>query len=252
MQTTCPHCGSVFHVTPEILEMARGQARCNQCKQVFNALLSLENFTDHYGDPPASNPAPINETAFDDSAANTAEDIRVNLQQLTLNEAMYGKSLKIKNNYTSALWIAGILLLVITTVIQLIYYQRYQLVASSNYQQQILNLCQIMPCNEARFSNPAQIKLIERNVYSHPTRENALMITGSFVNQASFSQPAPDLLVSLSDTQGQLIANRLFDAEEYLTDQSQKTMQPGKAILFQLEIFDPGTQALTYEFEFIS
>jgi hypothetical protein len=78
------------------------------------------------------------------------------------------------------------------------------------------------------------------------------MITGSFINQASFNQPLPKLLISLSDIQGNLIANRQFTAREYLAEKSLTQMPTGKAVQFHLEIFDPGTEALTYEFEFIS
>jgi hypothetical protein len=51
--------------------------------------------------------------------------------------------------------------------------------------------------------------------------------------------------------QGKLIANRRFQANEYLLeDRNRSVIAPQVPIQFRLEIVDPGTDALTYEFEF--
>jgi predicted Zn finger-like uncharacterized protein len=254
LQTTCTHCNSVFRIDTEQLNAAHGQVRCSQCMQVFNALINLENYsgqpvleTYHAEDKPENrgelNIKPsLHSEEKSDAAANN----------LSLREAMYGDTHKSDQSLKAVLWGAGILLLIIIATIQVIYYQRYQLISSSQYQQQILNLCQLLPCDSSRFSNPAQIRMVERNVFSHPTQKKALMITGSFINDAPFEQSMPELLISLSDIKGNLIANRQFTAEEYLIDKSRQSLAPGKSAQFKLEILDPGSEALTYEFEFVS
>ena len=78
------------------------------------------------------------------------------------------------------------------------------------------------------------------------------MVSGSFVNKASFSQAVPSLLISLSDSQGNFIANRLFKSEEFLADKAINRLKPGKPVQFRFEIIDPGSEALAYEFEFYS
>ncbi len=254
LQTTCLHCGSVFRITPEQLDMARGQARCSQCNQVFNALFSLENYTGH---EQLTSPVEAQTSVPDqlpELDSKETEQVIKNLvdQPVSLNQAMYGDSSQSEHNFRPVLWSLGIVLMFIIIIVQVIYYQRYSLMASPQYQQQILNICQVLPCDQDRFISLSQINLIERHVFSHPTRDNALMITGSFINRAPFAQPLPKLQVSLSDIQGNLIANRQFTAEEYLTQQSMRHIPAQKAVPFRLEIFDPGTQALTYEFEFVS
>jgi predicted Zn finger-like uncharacterized protein len=241
LQTTCTHCNSVFRIYTEQLDAARGQVRCSQCMQVFNALTNLENYS---GQPVihTDNATP----PFAQENLNTEDN------HLSLREAMYGNDHKSDLSLKPILWIVGILLLLIISTIQVIYYQRYQLISSSQYQQQILNLCQLLPCDKKRFSNTAQIRMIERNVFSHPTQKKALMITGSFINDAPFEQSMPKLLISLSDIKGNLIANRQFSPQEYLNDTSRQSLAPGKSAQFKLEIRDPGTEALTYEFEFVS
>ncbi len=268
MQTTCPHCDSVFLVSQDNLNEAQGQVKCSQCLETFNALLSLENF---YGDidniqttnileseaktesaiePPSTDKKeePVNNASLPPSNL----DYQESLPSVSLREAMYGKGHKSNSSLKTLLLTASLLLLTITAVIQIVYYQRYTLVSTAQYQQQILNLCQILPCDKSRFSNLSQIKLIERNVFTHPTQNKALMVTGSLINQAPFAQSIPNLLISLSDTQGNLIANRLFQPKEYLSNIKLSELLPDQPVQFQLELIDPGNKALTYEFEFIS
>jgi predicted Zn finger-like uncharacterized protein len=43
MLTRCPSCGTTFRVTPDQLKARQGQVRCGKCRQVFDALRSLED-----------------------------------------------------------------------------------------------------------------------------------------------------------------------------------------------------------------
>ena len=142
-------------------------------------------------------------------------------------------------------------MLVAVGIAQAVYYQRYQLVENPRYQQQVINLCQVLPCAETEFASTEQIRLLERNVFTHPVAADALMVTGSFINEAPFAQKLPDMLISLFDVRGKLIANRLFTPAEYLLENKNRgVVRPQSTVQFRLEIVDPGTDALTYEFEF--
>jgi len=254
METCCNHCHSRFYITEIQLKQAYGKVSCSECGSVFNALSSLKSYDGKL--PPGyleklqqqqaePRPEATAEGRFDNNT--DFEDRR----DLSLQEAMYGSERRSFFSIAPLVWFIGILLLIAAGIAQVIYYQRYQLIENSRYQQQVINLCQVLPCSETEFASTDQIKLLERNVFTHPVSENALMVTGAFVNQAPFTQKLPDLLISLFDIQGYLIANRLFKPAEYLRDeQNRGVMQPEKPVQFRLEIVDPGTDALTYEFEF--
>jgi len=251
MQTTCPSCGSIFRLTQEHLDKARGQVRCSECMHVFNALLSLKNYSGEFDN--------VTDRGDPDITAQDISDIKMEAltepepdQHVSLSQAMYGEDYRSKGNFKPLLWLAGILLLICFAIVQIVYYQRYTLISSTHFQQQILSLCQLLPCDETRFTSLSQIKLLERNIFTHPTRKKALMVSGSFVNQAPFEQAVPHLLISLSDRQGKFIAKRLFKADEFLADKSVRFIQPGKPVQFRLELIDPGSEALAYEFEFYS
>ena len=247
METACTHCGSRFRLTEIQLRKAYGKVRCGQCGSLFNALRGLKNFE---GELPPGYLDKLRAASAEADATKggaTAEQRR----ELSLQEAMYGPGGRSGFSIGPLGWFIGILLLGAVGIAQAVYYQRYQLIEDPRYQQQVVNLCRILPCNESEFASPEQIRMLERNVFTHPIADNALMITGSFKNQAPFRQKLPDMLISLFDVQGKLIANRLFTPTEYLLeDRNRHAFDSGATVQFRLEIVDPGTDALTYEFEF--
>jgi predicted Zn finger-like uncharacterized protein len=249
METSCDQCNSRFRLTEAQLREAYGKVRCSQCGAVFNALLGLKNYE---GELPADyeqQHLPETDAKSEDSA-DAGVSPREN-QALSLHEAMYGSERRSFFSLAPLSWFIGILLLSALGIAQAIYYQRYQLIEDPRFQQQVINLCQLLPCEEREFASSEQIRLLERNVFTHPIASNALMITGSFINQAPFTQRMPDLLISLFDVKGKLIANRRFRPNEYLLeDRNRNVVASQLPIQFRLEIIDPGTDALTYEFEF--
>ena len=261
METTCDECSSRFRITEQQLRQAYGKVCCGECGHVFNALAGLKNYE---GELPEDywklqleqdlqeladeRTVPVTEFDFDHYSVDRTQPTA---QSISLEEAMYGDKPRSGLRASPLTWFIGILLLVALGFAQVIYYQRYQLIDDPRFQQQVITLCEYLPCEESQFSSTAQIRLLERNVFTHPITDDALMVTGSFVNQAPFTQKLPDLLISLFDIQGKLIANRLFKPTEYLLeDRNRRAMLPDKPVQFRLELVDPGTNALTYEFEF--
>ena len=252
METTCNQCNSRFRLTEKQLKQAYGKVRCGECGCIFNALQGLKNYE---GELPPNYYEQLEDDSGEDKtlpvtdfeSATEAEKRR----ELSLHEAMYGSERRAFFNLGPLGWFIGILLLGAVGIAQAIYYQRYQLIEDPRYQQQVIHLCEILPCAETAFASTEQLRLLERNVFTHPVANDALMVTGSFTNQAPFAQKLPDMLISLFDVQGKLIANRMFKPAEYMPDDKNRgIIKPDAVIQFRLEIVDPGTDALTYEFEF--
>jgi len=262
METTCPQCKSRFRLTEKQLGQAFGKVCCGECGNVFNAMTELQSYEGALPPDYFERQAETDEILHENSLSKSAVDVDVDVdpevetefverRQVSLHEAMYGSERRSFFTLSPMGWFVSILLLAAVGIAQTIYYQRYQLIENPRYQQQVLNLCQLLPCAETAFSSIDEIRLLERNIFTHPVATNALMVTGSFVNQAPFAQKLPDLLISLFDVQGKLIANRLFSPPEYLLDDKNRgVIKPELPVQFRLEIVDPGTDALTYEFEF--
>ena len=219
---------------------------------MFNALEGLKNYEGEL--PPDYQQRLEDDSTFDKTQPITDFELNaesVDQSELSLHEAMYGSERRSVFSLGPLGWFVGILLLTAVGIAQAIYYQRYQLIENPRYQQQVINLCQVLPCAETAFASTEQLKLLERNVFTHPVANDALMVTGSFTNQAPFAQKLPDMLISLFDVRGKLIANRLFKPPEYLLDDKNNgVIKADEIVQFRLEIVDPGTDALTYEFEF--
>ena len=249
METTCSSCSSRFRLTEQQLRQALGRVRCGECGSVFNALHTLKSYEGEL--PPDFLQHLRAEPGAAASAGDNAADAGDQARELSLHEAMYGSERRSLFAVGPFGWFVGILLLGAIGIAQAVYYQRYQLIENPRYQQQVVNLCRLLPCAESEFASTEQIRMLERNVFTHPVANNALMVTGAFSNQAPFTQQLPDMLISLFDSQGKLIANRRFASSEYLLeDRDRRVFEPGAKVQFRLEIVDPGTDALTYEFEF--
>ncbi len=155
-------------------------------------------------------------------------------------------------------WTSGILLLSTTLVVQYFWLNRDQFVTSPKFQALVEKTCLTFDCSKLTIRDPAHIELLTRNVFSHPDEKDALMINIALQNNAKFSQPYPVLQINFSDVRGGNIVARRFTPSEYLaeyaTEPKQKSkplLQPGSSADFNLEIEDPGKQAITYEFTFL-
>ena len=155
-------------------------------------------------------------------------------------------------------WAGGLLLLSATLVIQYLWLNRDQFVESPRFQTLADNTCLKFDCSKITIRDPAQIELLTRNVFSHPDEKNALMINIALQNNAKFSQPYPVLQINFSDIRGDAVVARRFTPAEYLAEYSTETerqnnalLPPGTGANFNLEIEDPGKQAITYEFNFL-
>ena len=147
-----------------------------------------------------------------------------------------------------------IVILVAGMLTQLILFRSVDLARMSQGLAPILtSLCQTLPCRYTGPLDVSKISLTNRDVRSHPTQKNALLISAAFVNQASFDQPYPDIMVTLSDLSGNIVANRRFRPQEYLDNMYNRflLMESGTPVHITLPVLDPGSDAINFEFTFL-
>lgn len=117
----------------------------------------------------------------------------------------------------------------------------------------VASACERLPCQYAGKADVRQIKLLNRDVRSHPTQKNALLISAAFVNEAAFDQPYPSILITLSDLSGHVVASRRFTPQEYLEDMYNRfiLLESGTPVHVTLAVLDPGSDAINFEFSFL-
>jgi len=116
-------------------------------------------------------------------------------------------------------------------------------------------VCRITGCTVPMRSALDRIDLLERQMFSHPTLPDALVIDVAFRNAAGFEQALPALSVQLSDPGGRLVAQRIFQPDEYLAGRdgpsAHAPMEPDARLRVSLDVDDPGQDAASFMIEFV-
>ena len=147
-------------------------------------------------------------------------------------------------------WLAVAALLFSLGLLSLIA-ERDTLAADARWRPWLERTCETLPCTLAPWREPAAMQLMTRDVRPHPSVPGALLISASFRNQAQWAQPWPQLDLTLSDLNGQPIAQRQFQPDQYLGIGARESLiQPDQTASVTLEVRDPGKQAVAFEFDF--
>ena len=255
MQVECPNCHTLFRITETQLDMADGMVRCGYCKEVFDARAAndlhpdedrLQAFEDtlrqNIQQPELSRRIEAeHEPFFSGKTDNIVPD-----QFRTERDARHYSMLATVN------WSLAILALIAALAAEFIWFNQPELMLNPRLEPLKAKLCELTDCQHLQVRDPSKIEMISRNVYTHPNEKEALMVSTTLVNHASYAQPYPEVQIDFSNVRGELVASRRFVPEEYLqTDSEQLSLlQSGNPVTFGLEIIDPGKEAITYEFSF--
>ncbi len=264
MFTKCPECKAVFRVSAEQLEVAEGLVRCGLCDVVFNGkeylqeesdnasseedLTAVEQYDEGQGtdavgfllEEDTSTSASLDE---EDGAETNAEIIP------GLIRDDFGGPLGASNSALHvALWTIAAVSMMLFFLGQITYWQKVEILPTT----WVEKFCQPLGCGSPKVQDINNIKILNRNIYTHPNVENALMITTSFVSVQS--QPFPLMQVALLDIQGRILAVRRFKPQDYLINKDLKgtSMRANEPVGARLEVIDPGSKVIAYEFDFFT
>ncbi|MGE7138802.1 zinc-ribbon and DUF3426 domain-containing protein [Luteibacter sp. NPDC031894] len=273
MYTQCPECLTVYKLEAELLVPGCGCLRCSHCDAVFNALGTLaahlppEPFTrlpDHAldQDPPLADvavfrPRPVVDEAMEpvegtepaDEPA-VVEEIGEDFSQLTFTPR-FAKPRRRRSWHTAA-WVAVCTVLVLGLGAQLAWAKRDVLVADPTIGPLIETGCAVVGCRLPLVSAPTRLRLLARDVEQHPSVSDGLLITASVRNDATFAQPYPVVTIVLSDANGQRLAMRRFQPEDYVGDAATRArgLAGGATTAMVFEVQDPGQRAVAFAFSF--
>ena len=151
-------------------------------------------------------------------------------------------------------WSFGVFLLLLAGTAQAAWFNRDILL--SQYPQflpQAKQVCLQFKCTLIRNRNISAIKLLNRDVRIHPRYEDALLVNATMINQSSSTQRYPVILLSLYNTNGDVIAYRQVAPTDYLDSSMdiEQGMRADKPVHFVLEVADGGVSAVSFEFDFL-
>lgn len=239
MLTQCPHCATVYPVDAEQFLPSGGRVRCGVCSREFDALERLRH-------APPETEAPLLDPElaerqgelFEAPAADEDQDAVPRFAQ------RFGPRLG-----TAGMWWLGAALLSLLLLLQIALAERHRLATDPAWRGAYESLCGVLGCSLPPWREPAALQMLSREVGPHPGEEDGLLVTASLRNNARWAQPLPWLELTLSDIDGQRVARRRFSPEEYHVGES-RSLGPGQTTSLRLEIVDPGSRALAFEFAF--
>jgi len=153
----------------------------------------------------------------------------------------------------SIAWPLLAVLLMLSLAGQYLFFARADLAQYDLLRPWLQRACTYLGCELPLRHSPEQIELLSRDVISHPRIRNALLVSASFVNRASFAQVYPVLQISLSNESGTVVAMRRFQPEEYLAQGARIAagMVPDAPVRVVLEVAEPKQGATSFQFEFL-
>ncbi len=141
----------------------------------------------------------------------------------------------------TAVWSLGILGLLVLLIAQVAYFMRAELAQYPALRPALETLCTVFNCDVPLTRDLNKIELLNRDVRRHPTIQDALLVTVTLVNRAPFTQPYPDLQVTLANLNETTVAKRRFRPVDYLDANTPIAhgMTPESSVPMVLEIAAP-------------
>lgn len=283
MYTQCPECLSVFSLDAQTLAQAHGHVVCGHCHASFSSLATLteqlppEPFVELSINEPALEPPlldlvvyrprPAPAVVTSDESGAALDPLPEDFSQLVFAPRFVRKSRhhrprkseRGKAPRTRAAsgerhwpWALACCLLLTLLLAQSAWATRDALIRNPTVGSWLRSSCAVLNCRLPLVSAPQRLRLLASNVQAHPSVPNALTISASIRNDAKFAQPYPVVTITLADAQGQRVAMRRLQPQEYLDDRAalHRGLAPGATAVLLLEFADPGDKAVAFEFDF--
>ena len=154
--------------------------------------------------------------------------------------------------YTGLYSVAVILLLSLFGL-QATYALRDTLAEQPELRPMMSSFCATFDCAITLPREPEKILLTRSEVRSHSAQNGALQVKASMQNQSHFRQAYPILRLQFSDLDGHALVGRDFLPEEYLPDDVNIAagMPINTDINLSLELLDPGSEAVSFDFNLL-
>lgn len=237
MVTSCPACGTTFRVTPQQLQAYEGQVRCGRCARVFNAFDSLATYQEpvapetrasgtsaapaeprvRTGARSESSPSGLDFTAPPKERGAREPEAQV-LQGIQTRYAEPIELVEPPRRRAGWPWYLGSLGLLPLLAGQAAYFFRTELtILLPEARPYLARLCEAIQCTIPLPQQAEMLSIEASDLQADPNRPGFIMLSASLRNRAPFSQAFPAIELTLTDTQDQPLARRVFTSSQYLS-----------------------------------
>jgi predicted Zn finger-like uncharacterized protein len=148
-------------------------------------------------------------------------------------------------------WAVGSLVAALVLALQLVHYFRQDLVRQPMFGPALVEVYARLGLPLAPNWDPRALQLRQSGGDGPVTIAGRMHVQASITNRATFVQPMPLLRLQLEDRYGEPVATRDFEPAEYLKHPASAStvLAPGASAEADLEIADPGTDAVGYRLD---
>ena len=239
MYTRCPDCQTAYRITIAQLKARDGLVRCGRCDSVFRADLHL--FAPPAGTPPVEAPR---------ERAEEQETLRLRDKEIPIitDTSIFQAP---QRGLPAPIWVLGALALAALLVGQFAYFYRDELAQVPALRPPLARFCAHLGCELAPLVGAAVPELVETRIAPHPRYSNVLRLRARLVNRSEREQPLPLLQVSLTDSEGRLLARRTFAPHHYVQPPARPDapMPPNIVVDALLDVTNPDEKAAGFEIQ---
>ena len=286
--TRCPTCRTTYKVYPEQLQMQNGFVRCGECRTIFNGfatLITADESDIEYPATVAQQSAVLSQPdaiLTVDESLLVPDEIRARMEDEGDKAGVRALSADAADGSVTAsdtdaqiepddgflsdkrppktreywAWLAASVGLCVVLVGQGVHAYRAELVQAFPQHRPLLEtFCKTLGCT---LPLPEAVQLLSiihsdlevRDPELHP---DVLALTAIIRNHASFSQALPIIKLSLTDAHNELLASRMFSAEEYLSAEQNglTAIQRGQELVVQLYLDNGNLKSTGYRVELL-
>jgi predicted Zn finger-like uncharacterized protein len=239
--TRCPGCNTIFRVTPQQLALRAGQVRCGHCQTVFDGIASMVSLAPQlrksrdepeYDEiaqgPPtvtlrsaqALQPAPEAADERVEPAINTPLGQGETAQALDAEQAYAARfSWQEKSERKGApawLYAAAIPVLVLLFAAQALFHFRDAIAAHwPTARPAIIRICAVAGCKVRPLQDVERLSIEASDLQADPAHKGLLTLTATIRNRAPYAVAYPNIELTLTDTQDQVVVRRAIVPSEY-------------------------------------
>lgn len=145
-------------------------------------------------------------------------------------------------------WFSASILMILVMIAQIGYFKFDTWSRNPDYRPVYSIVCDALDCQLPAIQDVSKMNTQHFMVRPHPDVNQALYIDTLLINNASYQQPFPDLVLIFTGLEDQVVASRQFKPKEYLAGElAGATVMPQKVpIHIAFEIVNPGEEAVSY------
>lgn len=252
--TRCPDCATAFRVTAQQLQAHDGDVRCGHCGHVFNGFTTLttvqkpEDGNSVKTAETSTNVQPVQDSAAlepslaEELAAETSDTVSAMSDHYTYDIVQPCKSQRS--------WGFASLFLLFLLTGQAVYFYRTEIsIIAPGTRPYLEQYCALLLCTVPLPQQAELLSIESSDLRADPAqRPGSVTLTATVRNHAPFPQAYPALELTLTDTQDQPLASRIFTSGEYLKDdaKSAQTIAPAHEIDVKLHLDSSDLNAAGY------